>query len=269
MSTVQKQFNRAARQYDNHSVVQNTMARELLLFVPKEAYMDSSMYSSILDVGCGTGILTKAIYDTFPNARITAIDMSEKMLYLAQKKLPHPNISFTLQDVESAKDTSTDDYDLIFSNAVFQWFKEPQHTLSSLTNRLNKNGHLLAATFGPETFCELTSLFIEVEKDLNIASQTHHLPMKTAQEWSHILANASLHDIEIRENKEKVYYPNCRQFLHAVKGVGANYSQSCHPLTVQKKVLQEVMHRYDERYGFNGSSYATYHILYLKGKKRS
>ncbi|WP_350342881.1 methyltransferase domain-containing protein [Proteinivorax tanatarense] len=40
----------------------------------------------ILDLGCGTGLELRSIFEKAPNARITCIDMSEKMLELLKSK---------------------------------------------------------------------------------------------------------------------------------------------------------------------------------------
>lgn len=42
---------------------------------------------SIIDLGCGTGTISKMIQDKFPKATITCMDISEKMLDIANEKL--------------------------------------------------------------------------------------------------------------------------------------------------------------------------------------
>jgi len=42
---------------------------------------------SMIDLGCGTGTISKAIKNTFPNAKITCVDIAEKMLNIAESKI--------------------------------------------------------------------------------------------------------------------------------------------------------------------------------------
>jgi tRNA (cmo5U34)-methyltransferase len=42
----------------------------------------------VLDLGCGTGNQLKSIFQKLPNARVTAIDLSEKMLKKLKEKYP-------------------------------------------------------------------------------------------------------------------------------------------------------------------------------------
>lgn len=41
----------------------------------------------LIDLGCGTGTILKAIATQFPNSEITCVDIAENMLYHARKKL--------------------------------------------------------------------------------------------------------------------------------------------------------------------------------------
>ncbi len=44
------------------------------------ARIPKSEYSSIYDLGCGTGDLTRFLADTFSNSKVTGIDSSPEML---------------------------------------------------------------------------------------------------------------------------------------------------------------------------------------------
>ena len=48
---------------------------------------DRQDHFSVIDLGCGTGTLSKAIALRFPHAAITCVDISEKMLRIAESKL--------------------------------------------------------------------------------------------------------------------------------------------------------------------------------------
>ena len=56
---------------------------------------------SILDLACGTGILTRKIAEKFPNSEIIGVDITESYLELAKKNSSsYNNISYVLQDAE-------------------------------------------------------------------------------------------------------------------------------------------------------------------------
>jgi len=56
---------------------------------------------TILDLACGTGILTRKIARTFPESRIIGIDITKSYLEIAKKNsLSFPNVSFIQQDAE-------------------------------------------------------------------------------------------------------------------------------------------------------------------------
>ncbi|MFQ6025703.1 MAG: class I SAM-dependent methyltransferase [Nitrosopumilaceae archaeon] len=56
---------------------------------------------SILDLACGTGILTREISEKFPDAKIVGVDVTESYLEVAKKKLKsYQNIFFVNQDAE-------------------------------------------------------------------------------------------------------------------------------------------------------------------------
>lgn len=58
---------------------------------------------SILDLGAGTGLLTKMYYDIFPSADYTLVDISEDMLTVAKKRFNGlPNFKFITSDYSSA-----------------------------------------------------------------------------------------------------------------------------------------------------------------------
>lgn len=69
---------------------------------------------SIVDLGAGTGLLTKFFYDKYPNAKYTLIDVSEEMLQVAKQRFPG-NKSFQFIISDYSNDFSVQDSDLILS----------------------------------------------------------------------------------------------------------------------------------------------------------
>ncbi len=71
-------------------------------------------FRSVLDLGAGTGLLTKYLLEKFPGADYTLIDASEQMLGLAAKRFEHlDNITYLVSDY--AKNIPRKQFDLITS----------------------------------------------------------------------------------------------------------------------------------------------------------
>ena len=102
-----------------------------LLTVPKG--------SSIIDLGCGNGTLTKKLADYGYN--VTGIDASEDMITLAKKE--YPDLTFLQEDALSFK--LKEKADAIFSNAVFHWIDEKNQEImiSNIAAQLRRGGELV------------------------------------------------------------------------------------------------------------------------------
>lgn len=82
--------------------------------------IDCCSFGSILEVGCGTGILTGQLLDKFPDIKIHAIDISEGMLDIARRKFSKAGVSFYCR----LSDLPRTDYDLIISNYSYHWWSK-------------------------------------------------------------------------------------------------------------------------------------------------
>ncbi len=145
--TIKKNFSKYARYYDRYATVQALSALELI------AKIDAGGFESILDLGCGTGNYTKLLKEKFPCARIKAVDISPEMIAVAKEKLRGGSIEFIVADGETLR--MKEKFDLISSNASFQWFEDPENALLGYRGLLNEGGIILFSAFGPRTFCEL------------------------------------------------------------------------------------------------------------------
>lgn len=91
-------FEKTARTYDK-IVNLTTFGKDK--YWKKEIIKKIPNCSSVLDLACGTGILTFQIAEKLPNAKIMGIDITESYLEIAQKKLKlDQKISFLCEDAE-------------------------------------------------------------------------------------------------------------------------------------------------------------------------
>jgi demethylmenaquinone methyltransferase/2-methoxy-6-polyprenyl-1,4-benzoquinol methylase len=101
--------------------------------------------SSILDLACGTGILTFKIAEKFPDAEIIGVDITEGYLSMARKKLkPTHKISFLYGDAE--KMVLTTKFDCITSSYIPKYCV-PSILIEKCLDHLNPNGKIILHDF--------------------------------------------------------------------------------------------------------------------------
>lgn len=94
----------------------------------------------VLDIGCGPGNSTFALKSRFPNADITGVDYSDDMLKKA--KADHPDISFQKCNAPDGLYELDGKFDLIFSNACFQWIPRQYELFDAVFEKLKDGGTL-------------------------------------------------------------------------------------------------------------------------------
>lgn len=96
----------------------------------------------ILDLGCGTGHLTRAIADR--GAHVVGIDSDPAMV--AQARANFPDLTFAVGD---ATRLATDrPFDAVFSNAVLHWVSDADGAAASIRSALRPGGRLVAELGG-------------------------------------------------------------------------------------------------------------------------
>ena len=91
----------------------------------------------IIDLGCGTGELTRELHEQLSAAETLGIDSSESML---QKASPLSTLHFQLGDIASF--TTDRPFDLVFSNAALHWIPNHEQLFARLMSLLAPNGQL-------------------------------------------------------------------------------------------------------------------------------
>jgi trans-aconitate 2-methyltransferase len=91
----------------------------------------------ILDLGCGTGELTRELHEQLSASETLGIDSSESML---AKASPSPTLHFQLGDIESF--TSDRPFDLVFSNAALHWIPDHECLFTRLMPLVAPHGQL-------------------------------------------------------------------------------------------------------------------------------
>jgi len=147
LNKIQYGFSQAARQYDRFSGLHRDIADKLLAGVLQEASP-----SAALDVGCGTGYLTGRIKERFFQANVVGLDFAKGMLEVARQK--NSDIFWVLADGNNLPfyDGS---FDVLTSNAAYQWVEELSRVFSEACRVLTPDGVFACTIFGYNTCYEL------------------------------------------------------------------------------------------------------------------
>lgn len=116
---------------------------------------------SVLDVGCGSGAITKGIAEKAGKAM--GIDTSESLIAQARKNYGDiPNLEFQVADIHTFD--TTERYDIITAARVLQWLSDPKETLLKLKPLLKEGGVLAILDYNHEKIQWHPALPVEMQK---------------------------------------------------------------------------------------------------------
>jgi trans-aconitate 2-methyltransferase len=91
----------------------------------------------VIDLGCGTGELTRMLADRLPGSDVLGIDSSPEMLEQAKSK-ERSGLRFELRSIEDV----AGEWDLVFSNAAIQWVEDHAELVPSLFDLVCPGGQI-------------------------------------------------------------------------------------------------------------------------------
>ena len=154
-------FNRAAPQYEAEARLQQEIANRLierLQTLPLKP-------QRIVDLGCGTGKLTRQLQKQYPKADILALDIATNMLQTARQQAPRwfSHQYFCCADAHRLP-LADNSVDLLVSNLMLQWCGDYKQVFAEFARVLKPEGRLLFSTFGPDTLKELRASWAQVDE---------------------------------------------------------------------------------------------------------
>ncbi len=225
IKNIKKQFEKSMNDYDKNAAVQDLMASKLVI----ELLKISDNFENILELGSGTGLLTKRLVKSIRYKNFYANDLVEKSKMYVQKFIPSANfICGNALKVRLAKKA-----DLIVSNAMFQWFDNLDKVVEILKTNLKSDGILAFTTFAPSNFKEVTE----------ITGLT--LKYKSKEELETVLKNKGFEILYSETFYEEMRFNTPLELLAHMKHTGVN-SLSEKTWTVKK--VKEFCDKYSKKY---------------------
>ncbi len=127
------EFKRLSDKVDPNEFVQNYIA----------SLINTDSPSEIIDIGCGSAVIAKAISHSFQNSYVTAIDNSDRHVDKIECLLSEtPNCNFKLADAYQLpyRDNT---FDLAFARFVFEYLKEPSIAMSEMFRVCKPGGKVM------------------------------------------------------------------------------------------------------------------------------
>lgn len=151
---VARYFKKSLHTYDQHAVVQQQAARNLVSSLKE---VNQSPYTTVFEAGCCTGILTCELLKEVDAEYYYLNDLVEDFGEIVLDKLggdAKTKIEPTFGDIEQIE--LPEEIDLFISSSTLQWLDDVPATLLNICQKLNQKGQLAISFFTQGTLAELT-----------------------------------------------------------------------------------------------------------------
>ena len=121
-------FNNKYITYNQNALVQKELANDLLSLLKINS---TSKYSSMFEIGCGTGIFTKLFINSYNPSLIILNDMFDTTTYLT-------DINYEKFIKGNIENLNIPNVDIIVSSSVFQWINDLEKLLYLISKNTNE-----------------------------------------------------------------------------------------------------------------------------------
>lgn len=234
-------FGKAIHTYDLEAQAQRSIAKRLHSLLME---LQLPTGGSLLEVGCGTGILTELLLHDLNPATATLNDLSPAMTDAVSPWL-NDNIRFTAGDAETT--AFPEKYDIIASSSAIQWFSDPGLFFTRLPQYLRQEGIVAISTFGPDNLKEIRSL------------TGNGLDYLTLTQYKEIVCH-HFTPVSITEERITVCFKSVQDVLKHLKKTGVN---GLEPSLKRSKSIYDLISAYKADYSCDEGVYLTYHPIYI------
>jgi malonyl-CoA O-methyltransferase len=254
-TSVVSRFSRAAGTYGLGASLHESVADELLARLP---WPGPAAVGTIVEIGCGTGVLTTRLRRAYPRTHLTALDVAEGMvLSVAARMAGDRNFVAVRAD---ARAYAAGPFDLAASSSALHWMMPFEETAARLKRLVRPGGLLRAALMVEGTLGELHATRRRLFPAIPTASR---LPRADAVLSG--LEGAGWRLEAAHEQGFRPTYASAAEFLrviHAQGLTGGGVSHGSRLLT--RGELVRLTEAYSEAYREpDGGVWATYNVLFV------
>ena len=245
-------FDRASAGYEAAAGLQARVATELLerlaafKFTPRV----------VLDLGCGTGRVTRELKRRYPRALVIALDIAPGMLREARRnQLLWRRFARVCADALRLP-LAAASVDLVFSSLVLQWCEPLELAFEEVRRVLKPSGFFAFSTFGPDTLKELRAAWAQAD------GHTHVNRFLDMQDVGERCARSGLAEPVLDLDHIELAYPDTLTLMRDLKAIGAHNVTAGRPRTLLGKARLKRMTEAYEAFRRGAALPATYEVIY-------
>lgn len=220
----------------------------------------------VLDIGCGTGVLTNVITKRVPDGKVIGIDSSKNMISFAKGHYSQPNLKFILMQAEELNFPFA--FDVIVSSFCVQWIKNKQVFFKKIASYLKQDGsaHIIMP-FRHQDISKIRSkLMVE-------AKWSQYFNIKDAQEllvfenkYKSYVEESGLDNLNYQTEDVITIFENIEKFKVFLKNV-TSYLDCLPTESLQDEFMQDVIDLYLQKHPSSPDGSCT--VTYTYGKIRT
>ena len=258
---MRSRFSAHAGDYDHYATVQKRTIDRLC----RQVEQIGPLSGPLLDIGTGTGALAERLGSHLAHGQLTVMDIAHGMTLQAQRRLGQANAC----DADACALPFRDGVFIsAVSSSVYQWVAGLPAAFAEVARVLQPKGVFAAALFGQRTLEELrTSHRHAVAASLG-GQESHVQEFPALIEVKTALAQAGLRIVTASAYLDVEYHPDVPSLLRQLKCIGASNASVARPRGLaSRKVMREMMGRYEEKYRNERGVPATYEVILCLARK--
>ncbi len=244
-------FQRAASTYDAASLLAREVGDRLL----EQLDWMRIKPTRILDLGAGTGYITRLLEKRYRSADIIALDLASNMLQHYQPDPAHATYRICADAMHIPLANAS--CDLIVSNLMLPWCEPLPELFSEIQRVLTPSGLLLFSSFGPDVLGELRASWASVDDAAHV-----HLFLDL-HDVGDALLRAHFSDPIVQTEWLTLTYKDAKTLFQDLKHTGAtNLLHERRKTLTGKRRFQRFLAEYDTYRDTEGNLPATFEIIY-------
>jgi malonyl-CoA O-methyltransferase len=248
-TSIAKSFSNAAQTYDAWALPQTFVAKKLCSLLPQNA-------RHILDLGCGTGLMTDLVRQQYPAAFITGVDPAEGMIQQCKKRFASDTrTTFILTTAE--RYVSSCSFDLIVATCSMHWFSDKQKAVSNIRSSLMCGGKVGVAIPIQGSLPELYASYQAV-----MGAEMPGVKLLPAKSYSTIFSEAGLFVEHAIVEEVRMTVPDSLFVIDSLRCIGGAPKGLSFESPLPDNQLEEILAFYNSHFATENGVDFTYQFLF-------